>query len=611
MKKIFLLLLFPILSFGQITYTTQVTSGEGTDLDKLNDGDVSTGWFPGWNVADYPAKALIQLDSEFYIHKIRFFDNVGKPKISFYGWNGSEKVLLLDKELGSFQNWQEWEVNNQTKFELLQVEISDIQGERPVTEIEIYGSRTVAPEPPPILITYSKDALKIGLNGFHWVPTELLPCPNIRIYQMYQWTWMFDGYQFNPTWQADGNYDDYLVNAKENKQEVIFCINKIPGILSDQNRPDWQWGRIHREGFDSEDPQSYREVSEYAWQIGARYGSYSYPDNLLKISSIPKYQNAPVNVKRSGLDLIKYIEFENEPDRPWNDDFGKYTPQQLAAFCSAIWDGHQGTLGPNFGVKNADDNIKVVLPSLSTINLWYLNEMKKWFNENRSDGQFCADVISLHHYCNSKNPWPGSDIDITGLGVSPEDDHLDFRLKELQLFCVQNFPTMEVWFGEFGYDSNPPSTNLSQYPRLYGSHSAEELQGQWNLRTFLYGLANGLDKVIGYNFCDEDSAPLGYVFGSSGFLTSQATGFKKKQSWKDLDWLTREISEFTFYRDKSILGVKIFEFRSGHGTKFFYWSPTSNDSTKEFRIGRKRLTATEKVQVYSRDRTPFIRLKIK
>jgi hypothetical protein len=611
LKKILFLILFPITLFAQIPYSIQVTSGSGTDIEKLYDGNVTTGWFPGWNQADYPAKALMVLDSEFYIHKIRFFDNVGKPKITFYGWKGTEKILLLEKELGNFQQWQEWEINNQEKFELLQVEISTIDGDRPVTEIEIYGSTSIAPEPPPVPINYSGDALKIGLNGFHWVPNELLPCPNIRVYQMYQWTWLIDGCQFQPTWDADGKYDSYLETAKNKNQTVIFCINKIPPFLSNQNGQDWQWGRIHRDGCNAEDPESYREVAEYAWQVAARYGSINFPDSLLKISLKEKYPNAPHNEKKSGLNFIQYLEFENEPDRPWEPDINKYTPQQLAAFCSAIWDGHEGTLGTHIGVKNADPNLRIVLPSLSTINLWYLNEMKKWFDANRSDKQFCADVISVHHYCNSKNPWPGNAIDITGFGVSPETDHLDQRLKELKLFCIQNFPHCEVWFGEFGYDTEPPMTVLTQYPLIYSTHSSEELQGQWNLRTFLYGLSNGLDKVIGYNFCDEDSAPMGYVFGSSGFLTSQATGFKKKQSWKDLDWLTREINGFTFNQDISILGVQIFEFKSNHATKYFYWSPTSNDSSKNFRIGRKRLVATEKVQVYTRDRSPFIRLKIK
>lgn len=92
--KVLFLILIPLVGQTQIPYTIQVSSGEGTDIEKLYDGNVTTGWFPGWNQSNYPAKAIIQLDDTFYIHKIRFYDNVGKPKISFYGWNGTEKVQV-------------------------------------------------------------------------------------------------------------------------------------------------------------------------------------------------------------------------------------------------------------------------------------------------------------------------------------------------------------------------------------------------------------------------------------------------------------------------------------------------------------------------------------
>ena len=491
------------------------------------------------------------------------------------------------------------------------MEISDPQGEFPVNELEIWGSETDAPEPPIVPVEYQGDALKIGLNGFSWVPQDLNPTANLRMYQMYQWTWTPTGIAVEPTWEASSEYDSYLQEAKEKKKTVIFCVNKIPNWYSDiTSDPQYQWFPIRKSTSNPTSPFSYKDVASYAFQIAARYGSVQVPDSVLVVNQVSQW-GEPVNIKKSGLDLIRYLEFENEPDRPWMSEFYSYSPQEMAAFCSAIWDGHEGQLGSNVGVKNADSNLKIVLPSLSTIDLWYLNEMKKWFDLNRSDKRFCADVISVHHYCNTANTFPSNHVNLWGYGSSPETDHFEERIKEFNMFVRQNFPDVEVWFGEFGYDTNLPSTTLTQFPQLYGNHTAEELQSQWNLRTFLYGLASGMDKVMAFNLCDEDSAPQGYLFGSCGFLTSQSTGYKKKQSWKDLDRFTREINGFEFYKDRSIDGVRIFEFRSAHMTKFFYFSPTSNDSTKGFKIGRKRLTATETVQVYSIDRTPFFKLKIK
>lgn len=582
-----------------LKFTVSVIRGQGSDITSLNDGNTSTGWFPGWNQGDYPVRALIEFDGEYFIQKVRFFDNVGKPKLSIYSKVGIKETKLLEKELGLYQSWQEWEIPTQEKVRYLIVEISDIQGDKPVTELEFYGSKTDKPVPPLPPVKFSGDALKLGLNGFSWVPQDLNPTPNIRVYQMYDWTWLSDGVLFEPSW-IDQKYDSYLQEAKSKNKTVIFCINKIPTFLSSKSRQDWQWGRIHKDGLNPNDPSSYREVAEYAWQIAARYGTKTYPSDLLKISKQPKYQGFPLTQPKSGLNLIKYLEFENEPDRPWNDDFGKYTPQQLAAFCSAVWDGHEGKLGQYVGVKNADPSLKIVLPSLSTINPWFLSQMKKWFDGNRKDKRFCADVISVHHYCNIQNPWPGHDVNlVNGAGINPDQDHLEVRLKEFNQFIRQNFPKgTEVWFGEFGYDTQRPSTQLSQYPLLYGNKTAENLQSQWNLRCYLFGLVSGMDKIMAFNLCDENSAPSGYLFGSSGFLTSEQSGFKKKESWVALDWFIREINGYKFASDKSIHGVRIFEFRSGLQSKFVYYSPTSSNSFKEFKIGDVNLVATEDIKVH-------------
>ena len=593
------MLFLPLTLLGQTKQSFNLTllSGQGTDLETLADGDVHTGWFPGWNQGDYPAKVLLEFDSSFYITKIRFYDWVGTPKLTFKTIDGS---VLLEKTASQYGQWQEFQVLNPNKMHQMTFEINSIQGDRPVTEIEIFGNGDSVPPAP--VQNLSGDALKLGVNGFFWIPLNLNPTKLIRVYQMYGWTWGQNGNKFEPTFDANGNLDSYLQEAKQDNTRVIFCINKIPGWLSDQVG-NWNWQRIHWQNLSGANPEDYFDVSRYAWQLAARYGKNTYPSNLISIDKTQKYYGEPINEIRTGLGLLDYVELENEPDRPWNDITGKYTPQQLAAFCSAIWDGHEGKLGIHCGIKNADPNIKIVLPGISTINLWYLDEMKKWFEQNRNDKRFCADVINVHHYSNSENPWPSDVVNLGGLGISPEPDHLEYRLDELKLYVEQNFENMEVWFGEFGYDTQPPSTGLSQYTQLYGNHSAEELQGQWLLRSYLYGLKSGMDKIIMFNLCDEDSALQGYCFGSSGLLTSQITGFQKKKSWDDVSWLVNELNGYSFFKDRTLdPDVRVFEFRNRYSSKFFYFCSTTNDNTKEFKIGRKHLLATEKVQVIKTDR---------
>jgi len=607
MKNFLFLLLFPAFLNAQsqkIDFNVVLLKGQATDIQTLRDGNTDTGWFPGWNVGDYPVKVRLDLSDEVYLTNIRFFDGPGKPKLTFK--TIGDKIVLT-KDLGLYNAWQEWEVSTQVKVKQLTVEISDIQAERPVLEIEIWGSKTDKPVPPkPIITKWSGDALKFGVNGFHWIPKELNPTPNIRIYQQFQWSWTNIGGELavEPTRQADGNYDTYLTAAKKDNTTVIFCINKIPDWYATKVSDEWADMRIHPHGKNSVDPFSYTDVSNYAWQMVARYGSVTYPTDILNVNSIPRWNNDPINEKKSGLNLIKYIELENEGNRPWKSPLFKYTPQEMAAFCSAIWDGHEGKLGLRCGIKKADPNVKLVLPGLSEIDIRYLSEMKKWFEANRVDKRFCADVINVHHYCNTSNPWPGFTVNlVNGNGNSPDQDRLEYRLKDLKLFCFQNFKGLEVWFSEFGYDTTPPSTGMSQYPKTYGNKTAFDLQSQWNMRTYLLSLLSGMDKIFMFNLCDEQSAEAGYLFGSSGMLTSEVTGYKKKQSWKDLDWLIREVNGFTFFKDRTLTeNVRVFEFRNRLQSKYFYYSPTSNGTTFNFKIGGKQLIATENVQVHSTSR---------
>lgn len=600
-KQIILFLLLPFLGSAQIPYQSSIISGQGIDLATLNDGNIATGWFPGWNSSEYPVKALIELDQEYYLTKARYYDWVGKPKFTITAINGTVRTELIRIDLGGYGNWQEWELSFGQKVQYLEISINEIQGDRPITELEFYGSTSTPPNPVnPPLKRFAGDARKIGVNGFHWIPQNLNPTPNLRAYQMLQWTWTPTGISVQPTFQADGNYDYYLKDAKNRGQEIIFCPNKIPDWFAYQGvGQEWSDQRLHKYAMNPEDPLSYREIAEYAWQISARYGSKSYPNNQLKVNQIPRWNGDQVNEPKSGLNLIKYFEVENEPDRPWKTSLYKYTPEEFAAFLSAIYDGHEGRLGSGYGIKNADPNLKVVMSGLSSINLQYLARMKVWFELHRTDKRFCADVINVHRYSNFKNPTDSPDINLwEGAGISPEEDNLPYLLKELNLFVKTNFPSKtEIWFSEFGYDTEPPSTVLSQYPRLYGTHPAEELQGQWLVRTYLHSIAAGIDKSFAFNLCDENSAPMGYCFGSSGLLTSEADGFKKKQSWRDVDWLVRELNGWKFHKDVSpSQDVIVLEFRSKVWVKYFYWSPTSNDSQCEFYIGNSRLTATEKVQ---------------
>lgn len=601
MKRIIILLitLALISQLSAQNFKLSVLSGNIENINLLVDGNVNTGWFPGWNSADYPVQVLIEFDTAVFVKNVRFYDNVGQPNLTFFHLKEQEKLKLFKTSLNSYQQWRSVDVSYNIPVRYLLFEIDAIQGDLPINELQFLVSLTNDNPNPTPLTKLKGDALKLGVNGFHWVPAALNPTSNLRMYQMAQWTWTPTGISVQPSFQANANYDDYLLENKN--KNTIFCINKIPDWFADQSvGAEWADQRFHKYGVDAELPNSYLKFSEYAWQMVARYGSKQYPSNLLKVNKIPRWNGDEVNTEKSGLNLIKYIEFENEPDRPWKENpLYKYTPQQMAALMSALWDGHEKSMGTYVGVKNADPKIKMVLPGLSNIDIVYLNKMKQWFDQNRTDKQFCADVINVHHYSNTKNPFPEHYIDLTGAGTNPEADHLEYRLSEFNMWCRQNLPKCEVWYSEFGYDTELPSTILSQYPQVYGNKTAEYLQGQWLLRIYLISLSCGMDKIFMYNLCDENSASAGYIFGSSGLLTSEITEYKKKQSWNDINWLVRELNGYKFYKNKSIDGVTILEFRNQVKSKFFYWTP--DNTTNQFKIGPKVLTANDSVQTYRKD----------
>ena len=265
----FLLLPFLVYSQNKLDYKVSIVNGQEIDLQTLKDQNTGTGWFPGWNQGDYPVRALITFNTPVFLTKIRLYDWVGKPKFSVYGNNKK----IIERDLSLYGQWQEWEVNTTTKLSEVIIQISDIQGDRPITELEFYGSQENNPNPPsPPLKKISGDALKIGVNGFHWIPTELNPTPNLRMYQMSQWTWTKDGIAVEPTFQANGMYDSYLTDAKKNGTNVIFCINKIPDWFTSHQSDEWADQPFRQVNSNGTDPKSYQEFGEYAFQLVARYG---------------------------------------------------------------------------------------------------------------------------------------------------------------------------------------------------------------------------------------------------------------------------------------------------------------------------------------------------
>lgn len=376
------------------------------------------------------------------------------------------------------------------------------------------------PIEPPVLAKNKRD----GVNCFTWGPQDKKDAFGLeRLYVGLGWVWRNGELcTFEPAHQADGNFDTYFRNAKAKGKTIIPAFSWKPEWMSTQTNPDWSNERLSDYGRTGDTPGDYSSVAKFAFQFSARYGRKAWPENVLRVNTVSRWTNDPVNKKLSGQDLIQYVAFENEPNRHWKTPACQYTPAQLAAFMSATWDGHQGKMGANLGAKSGDPTMKVVLPGLSFMDENYLTEYKREILKIRTDGSLCFDVGEVHHYCNAANgPLM---VNINGHGVSPQADDFSGRCTRFMQWAKSTFPGIPWQLGEFGWDTETstqgaPGTGMEQ----------ERVQGQYIVDAFKIGLAAGFERMMLYELYDQAFVP--GLFQRSGLLKQQSLNFEKKASF--------------------------------------------------------------------------------
>lgn len=561
------------LNIRTINYLTPGLQNAGKSFD----GDTKTSWFPGWAPASYPASLELIFTSSVNIRKIRVFDGAGIPVLRFID---PHDRVFLETRLDKYQIWREWDVNVDDET-LVRIELSGIEGDTVVPEIEFWGDPLGGPvTPPPNPVDpetpVATGAALVGTNGFHWVPWGLLaPFSILRAYQMAEWTWTPAGIAVDPSSRGNVNLDTWLAEAQKRGITVAPCINKAPGWF--HSLPDGQMtdpddrGNAHR-------ADAYQQWSSYLFQIAARYGRKTWPDAALSVNTMPRWENDPVNVRKSGLGLLQYIEPENETNRWWRPANEQYTPEQAAAMLSAAYDGHCGSLGALCGIKTADPTMQVVMPGLADINVPYLDAMLRWCQQNRADGRFPADVLNVHHYCNTGNHPGDPRVNMTGTGCHPEADDLRGRLSDLVRWRDKNLPGLPVWLSEVGYDTHQ---NSVQRAVPHGGRSAESVQGLWLARTYLEAAAAGVDRCFLFNAIDEPGAANGGLFTSCGIARGENAGFVKKESWSMIAALAAALTGRRFAADLSPSPeVRLYAFSGEGGPLLVAWLPVADGSTK-------------------------------
>ncbi len=399
----------------------------------------------------------------------------------------------------------------------------------------------------------------VGVNGLIADSLDMLaPIGIVREY--HNWGWIADNYAASPPYP---NMLYTFMNFNGWDWDVFFAGLKSKGVSAFpavQGSVPWMNNSAIPPVLATADKTaaaSYVAHADAMFQIAARYGSTKVADAQLKLKAN--------QTRSSGLGTVQYFEDFNE-----QDNAAAFTPDAFAAMASADYDGDQGRLGTTFGVKAADPNAKLVMGGLSgkyPTTKWvqsitdYLDGMRTWATAHRG-GSFPADVVNVHLYSFGNG----------GAAPSPEADDVKGKLAAIVAYRDANLPGKELWWTEFGYDTD--SASPLGAPAL-GANSAMIVQAQWLVRDLLIGLALGIDRATLFEL-DDTGPPNASQFTTCGLLTSTGT---QKPSWYFIATFRARLAAMAFAGEQtsSDASVTIYKFKnaSGNAGAYVLWSPTS------------------------------------
>ncbi|MBO0930096.1 hypothetical protein [Fibrella aquatilis] len=526
-----------------------------TGLHGLFDGVLQENVNTGWSklLPNYDAYYPLRPGETMRIDSIRLYDfadqNLDKPMTLFAVTDTWQRVPIARFTGASYNEWVGPDPANPGVF-ALKTPVANVRylvintwGAYPA-EMELYGTYTPGKDPmaTPVPIRKTPFGQAVGVNMFEWnleeaarsweIDESRVPAVKGFAAVRHYMDWdKLEGepgqYTYNLTLHGAWNYDALYTRLNAEHVTVLACLKTIPKWLENlypAGQRDYGNNPV-RYGSDLSKPASYAEQARVAFQYMARYGFNKKIDpNLIKISTVKTWM--PMNEKKIGLGLIRYIECENERDKTWKGRDGYQTAREYAANLSAFYDGHKGALGPNAGVKTADPGVTVVIGGLAAATTDYVRAMVDWcreFRGYRPDGRvdLCWDVINQHLYANDAHNSQGMVVGgkKATRGAAPEVSGVGLQAREFVKLAHEIGYDMPVWITEAGYDTNPGSPF---HAIAIGPKSVLDTQADWTLRTALLYVRTGIDRVFFYQLYDENPAD-GTQFSSMGLINGNKT----------------------------------------------------------------------------------------
>ena len=531
-------------------------SPETPSVDKAlwSETEKSRNWKPNWQSEFGDDSFYMDLGANYVITGICFLDTNGVQE-----WTIEDGEPFQWKHLGSFTTdaYQTWRgVTVESPRATRYLHFTAPSGDSGVSELAIYGykeselsgaqkEKTAAHTAVSQKIKLSAGQ-KIGFNAFIDDPmTAIMAAGNVREYHNLSWLLDTDGkVKFTQgTW---GDMDSYYAAMHRQGISVIPCFQGGSSVITKTEKPPEIPVPV---GADTTDPASYAIHAQAMYQVAARYGSNQDVD--------PATLNVVASSEaKTGLGLLQALENCNEPNKTWSGKANYFTPYELAAMCSADFDGHEGTI-PNAGVRQADPEFRLAVGGLlnTASVLDYLSEMKLWFDYNRTDGKFAVDIINIHM---------GPDT------TNPEDSGFIERIKAIRRWIEQNAPYTELWISEFEI----PMQDCEVEGR--DAHDDETYQlryAQRLARTYLLGLCGGADRLTKFQLRDEGEG----VYYNSGIVTGKGE-WSKKLAWYYTACMTNVLKNAYFAADLTDSEVQKYFFIDQKCGNSIYalWLPTSN-----------------------------------
>jgi endoglucanase len=528
---------------------TNATSG----LDPMFDGETQVSFHTGWGkvLSEYEAYYPLLDGEQISIESVKFFDlegsTVDNPAVLSVINSQWQRIPIATFTGEIYNGWvgpyPDRNISGDAQFRLdsiisdIRYLVWDVRGIMP-TEMEIYGTYTPATQQnTPVPAKSVRLGDMFGVNGYEWnfqhgntpwqndesMVSVAKSFTGVRHYLDWEKLESNEGeYSYNPTMAGGWHLDLMYERCKQENIDVLTCIKTQPTWMQNTYPVGEREGEFVpvRYGKDFAAPVSYIEQAKLAFQFTARYGRNTSVDpSLLSVHNTPRWPGDNPNTVKIGLDLVKYLECDNERDKWWKGRMGYQTAREYAANLSAFYDGHKNTMGIGVGVKNADPTMQVVIAGLVT-GPDYVKGMVDWCKEYRgynADGtvNLCWDVINFHLYTdNTSSSQSGTSTRGMSAEMTPANIIVEDFVKVAHDICYD----MPVWITETGFDVHQDSP-IKAIP--IGNKSALETQGDWILRTSLFSARKGIDKVYFYQMYDDNSG--GGMFGSSGLLNSNQT----------------------------------------------------------------------------------------